>query len=188
MLGYMCEAIEIIEGCWEFAYLIPEVRSNLVYAKMGAKDPKDVLAIDGRITVVNEMPHASGRPRFGASSHMARLIITLHEHDGSIRAGINIACFPKLISHLEDAAGLSDVAIVKIDRSTEPSKTKKATEGTMSWKAREAIRLAGGKVPWIFYDTGDMGKEPIATIVGENSVQVADWVRRIAQGWVGLHR
>ncbi|MDM7934937.1 MAG: thiamine-phosphate synthase family protein, partial [Methanothrix sp.] len=73
MYGQISLALNIIEGCSEFAALIPEVRANLVYARPYARSREHVLGIDGRITVVNGMPHAAGKPRFGASSHMARL-------------------------------------------------------------------------------------------------------------------
>jgi hydroxymethylpyrimidine/phosphomethylpyrimidine kinase len=73
MYGRMAVALNILEGCQEFASIIPEVRTNLAYARANAKTRYEVLAIDGRITVVNGWPHAAGKPRFGASSHMARL-------------------------------------------------------------------------------------------------------------------
>ena len=79
MRGRLCLALDQIEECREFASLIPEVRSNLVYAKKGARTRDDVLAVDGRITVVQGMPRAAGKPRFGASSHMARLLIEFAE-------------------------------------------------------------------------------------------------------------
>ncbi len=88
MLGKMYQALEIIENCQEFASIIPEVRTNLVYSKENPQIPDDVLAIDGRITVVNGMPKAAGKPKFGASSHMARFIIECNKIDPSIKAGI----------------------------------------------------------------------------------------------------
>jgi hypothetical protein len=52
MYGRMAVALNILESCREFAALIPEVRTNLVYARPGAKTRHEVLGIDGRITVV----------------------------------------------------------------------------------------------------------------------------------------
>jgi hydroxymethylpyrimidine/phosphomethylpyrimidine kinase len=172
MLGMMWKAIEIIEECREFAMLIPEVRSNLVYAKHEAKTVDDVMAIDGRITIVNGRPHASGHPKFGASSHMARIILELMKFNPEIRSGINITCNPELISFLEDYCAANSMRIVKVDRTNEPAESRDIEGKTMSWKAREAVRLAGGDVPDIFYETGDIGKEPIITVVGKNPVEV----------------
>ena len=60
MYGRMAVAIEMLEACPEFAPLVPEVRSNMVYARRGAKGPGDVLAIDGRITVMAAGVRAAG--------------------------------------------------------------------------------------------------------------------------------
>jgi len=176
MLGMMWEAIEILESCAEFSRLIPEVRSNLVYAKSDAKTINDVMAIDGRITVVNGRPHASGRPKFGASSHMARIILELMKFNPEIRSGINIACNPELVSFLEGYCKKEGLTIVKVDRANEPADSRDVEGKTMSWKAREAVRLSGGKVPNIFYELGDVGKEPITTVVGRHPVEVSNCI------------
>ena len=96
LYGEILEAVEYIENCKEFVSILPEVRTNLVYAASDAKTPDDVVGIDGRITVLNNMPYATGKPRFGASSHMARLILELMKVDPSIRAGINFVSIPVL--------------------------------------------------------------------------------------------
>ena len=57
--GRMAMAINVIEGCPEFANLIPEVRTNLVYARTNAKTREEIMAIDGRVTVVGGRPHAA---------------------------------------------------------------------------------------------------------------------------------
>ena len=63
MRGKMAVALELIEGCEEFTALIPEVRTNLVYALPNAKTRDDVLAVDGRITVVSCLLYTSPSPR-----------------------------------------------------------------------------------------------------------------------------
>ena len=56
MSGRMMIALEEIEACREFVALIPEVRTNMVFAQPHAKTPDEVMAIDGRITIINGMP------------------------------------------------------------------------------------------------------------------------------------
>jgi len=46
MYGRMAIALEMIENCHEFKYLVPEVRSNLVFRSQ-IESRNDVLAIDG---------------------------------------------------------------------------------------------------------------------------------------------
>ncbi|MEN6444396.1 MAG: thiamine-phosphate synthase family protein [Methanoregula sp.] len=183
MLGKIHCALEQIEQCREFASLIPEVRSNLVYAKKDARTREDVLAIDGRITVVNGMPHASGKPRFGASSHMARLLIEIRKVDPSIRAGIDFANTPGLTAWLEQYCREKGWIFSVIDRRNEPEEIK-ATEGaSMPWKVHEAIRAAGGKAPKIFYETGAIGKEPVSVIVGKDPLEIANQICALARDY-----
>lgn len=173
MYGKMVVAVEHIERCKEFAELIPEVRTNLVYAKQNTQTAEDVLGIDGRITVVDGMPCAVGRPRFGASSHMARLIIELNKFDHSIRAGINFASNPELVEWLKDYCRSKGWVFSVIDRSKEPDDVKEREGASMPWKVEELIRTACGKVPKLFYETGAVGKEPVTVLVGRDPVEVA---------------
>jgi hydroxymethylpyrimidine/phosphomethylpyrimidine kinase len=185
MLGRMMVALGEIEGCREFAALIPEVRTNLVYARERAKAPGDVLAIDGRITVVEGLPRAAGRVKFGASSHMARLIIELRKKDPSVRAGIDFAWTPHLSAWLERYCREKGWVISVIDRHGEPEEIKEAEGASMPWKVAEAVRAAGGRVPKIFYETGAVGKEPVSVIVGRDPVEVAAQICEIARKYHG---
>jgi len=185
MMGRMIIAVEEIEDCWEFASLIPEVRTNLVYARERARTPEDVLAIDGRITVVDGRPRAAGRVRFGASSHMARLVIELLKVDSSMRAGIDFAWTPHLSQWLERYCREKGWVFSVIDRGGEPEEIKEVEGASMPWKVAEALRAAGGKVPKIFYETGAIGKEPVSVLVGRNPGEVADQACEIAREYHG---
>ena len=145
MFGKVHLALEMLEGCPEFARILPEVRSNLVYARARPKAPADVIAIDGRITSVEGKPKAAGRPRFGASSHMARLLIELHRVDPTVRAGINFAADPALVRWLERYAKRKGWVWSVIDRSREPKRVIEEEGASMPWKIKEAVRAAGGR-------------------------------------------
>src|SRR5512136_3109994 len=144
MHGKMRIALDLLESCKEFASLVPEVRTNLVYARKSAQSRDDVLAIDGRITVVNGMPHASGTPKLGVSSHMARLVVELQKNDPSIRAGINFANTPSLAAWLKDYCCVKGWVFSVIDRGNEPDEIRHAEGASMPWKVGEAIRAAEG--------------------------------------------
>ena len=49
MLGKMAVALNILESCQDFAPLIPEVRTNLVFARREAKTRFEVLGIEAVI-------------------------------------------------------------------------------------------------------------------------------------------
>ncbi|HMA04999.1 MAG TPA: thiamine-phosphate synthase family protein [Methanomicrobiales archaeon] len=185
MLGRMMVALGEIEGCREFAGLIPEVRTNLVYARSLAKTRDDVLAVDGRITVVEGRPRAAGRVKFGASSHMARLIIELRKVDPSVRAGIDFAWTPHLSEWLQAYCRERGWVYSVIDRRGEPEEIKEAEGASMPWKVAEAVRAAGGKVPKIFYETGAVGKEPVSVLVGRDPIEVAGQACEIARRYHG---
>lgn len=102
ILGNMVTAVNLLEKCTEFACLVPEVRVNLAHALPGASSRQDVAAVEGRITVVGRLPRASGLPAFGASDHMARLIIEIRKYDASINAGINFKCNEKIIEAVKN--------------------------------------------------------------------------------------
>ena len=161
--------------------LIPEIRTNMVYARPGARAPADVLAIDGRITVVSGMPRAAGRPRFGASSHMARLVLGIMAAHPGIRTAINFSNTPDLARWLEGYCYKNGWAFAIIDRNAEPLGTRDAEGSTMVWKAREAIRLAGKQPPKIFSDAGAFGKEPVSVIVGTDPISTAGDLCAIAR-------
>nr|WP_320161725.1 thiamine-phosphate synthase family protein [uncultured Methanoregula sp.] len=181
MHGKMAVALEQIERCREFAEIIPEVRSNLVFAREGARTREDVLAIDGRITVVSGMPHAAGKPKFGASSHMARLIIEYRKYDPSVRAGIDFANTPDMTRWLERYCTENGWAFSVIDRRNEPDEIKEAEGASMPWKVKEAVRAAGGKNPKVFYETGAVGKEPVSVLVGRDPLEIAGQICTIAE-------
>lgn len=174
MHGKMRIALDLIESCKEFASMVPEVRTNLVYARESAQSRDDVLAIDGRITVVNGMPHAAGNPRFGVSSHMARLLLELRRRDPAVRAGINFASNPSLVVWLNEYCRMKGWVFSVIDRGNEPEEVQVAEGASMPWKAAEAIREAGGRVPDLFYETGAVGKEPVTVLVGRDPISVVN--------------
>jgi thiamine-phosphate diphosphorylase len=185
MYGRMFIALNRIECCREFASIIPEVRTNLVYARPNPGSREDVLAIDGRITVVKGMPHASGLPRFGASSHMARLMVELSKTEPSFRAGIDFANDQKLAKWLEEYCREKGWVFSVIDRRKEPEEIKEAEGASMPWKVGEAIAAAGGRAPKIFYETGAVGKEPVTVLVGKDPIEVAEQACEIARSYLG---
>jgi len=181
MFGKMAMALNILEDTQDFAAIIPEVRTNLVYAREKAKTRDEVLGVEGRITVVNGFPKAAGKPRFGASSHMARLLLEIRKIDPTIRAGIDFANNPAFARWLQDYCSARGWTFSVIDRRNEPEEIREAEGASMPWKAAEAIRAAGGCVPKIFYETGAIGKESVSVLVGKDPIEVVEQVCEIAR-------
>jgi len=166
------KALRIIEERGEdVAKLIPEVQSNLAYALPPylAKGIADVVAVPGRIVNYMGRAKASGPPRPGASSHVARGILAVLELYPEYRSAINIRYIPKM----EDIASKAGLKVSWYDRREEPEDVKKKEGATIPWGVREAIKRIGS-MPDIVIDYGDFGKEPGAKIFGRDPVDVAN--------------
>ncbi len=180
VLDNLARAVQILQNCPEFSLLMPEVRVNLVYALPGAKTSDEVVAIDGRITVVRGLPHASGMPQWGASDHMARLIIEARKYDPTINAGINFKCDATVIDVVRKYCSEQGMLFGWIDRTKEPVEVAEQDGTSMPWKIKQLASDAGG-IPRLFYEGEGWGKEPLFVALGNDAVEVAGIAIEIAQ-------
>lgn len=148
--------------------LIPEVGTNIVYALPGARSRDDVAAVDGRIVRSRGTSHPVGPVTFGASDHVARIVLTTMKFDPAIRSAANIRYSRHIIRILQDLF----LELCSFDRNAEPPGTQ-----TMDWGV--AFCCKGG-VPDIIYDKGAVGKEPMVRILGENPADVANMMLKIS--------
>jgi len=183
VIGNLCLAVERLQRCREFSMLMPEVRVNIVYALPGAGKSIEAAAIDGRITVVNGFPKASGLPKWGASDHMARLIMEARKYNPEVNAGINFKCNDDIIKIVKKYARAKKLAFGWIDRTREPGEVSKADGKSMPWKIKQ---LAGrsGRVPDLFYEGDGWGKEPLFVALGNDAVSVVRTAIEIARLYV----
>jgi hydroxymethylpyrimidine/phosphomethylpyrimidine kinase len=181
MVGRLYLALEQIENCEEFSALIPEVRTNFVYASKDSTSPEDVLAVDGRITVVDKFPKAAGKIKFGVSGYMANLILEIRKHDPEIRSAIDFANSPEITDFLKDYCKGKGWIFSGIDRLSEPENIKDPDEVSASWEVSEAIQAARGKVPRIFSETGAVGKEPVSILAGKDPLEIAEQICELAK-------
>jgi len=180
VLGNLVRAVQMLQNSPEFSLLMPEVRVNLVYALPGANTPDEVVAIDGRITVVRGLPHASGMPQWGASDHMARLIIEVRKYDPTINAGINFKCDATVIDVVQKYCSEQGILFGWIDRTKEPAGVAEQDGTSMPWKIKQLASNSGG-IPKLFYEGEGWGKEPLFVALGTDAVEVAGIAIEIAQ-------
>jgi len=162
------EAVALLEGCPEARYLVPEVQMNIGMALSYATQIGDVAAIEGRIVKMTNGVKATGCPRYGVSSHVARTILAVKKFDDSKRAAINLRYGEDIIGELR-SMGLT---VSYYDRREEPPEVKVKEGGTTYWGAEQAVKRVE-KVPDVIYHLGDWGKEPIASLVGASAIEVA---------------
>lgn len=149
--------------------LIPEVGSNMGYGVLGALEPEEVAAFDGRIVRVGKSARRIGCARFGASKHVARIVLAAHRHDPRIRCALNIKYSP---ANLE-ACRRADLSTSTFDRAREPKGVS-----SMTWGVHKSIERFGG-VPDVIFDKGGVGKEPMIRLLGRSPEDVLSKLRRI---------
>ncbi|MBN1374626.1 MAG: phosphomethylpyrimidine kinase [Dehalococcoidia bacterium] len=179
ILGNVTQAMDNLRKCKDFACLMPEVRVNIVYAMPGAKTGKQVAAIEGRITVVNGFPYASGLPKWGASDHMARLVIEARKYNKSVNAGINFKCDKTIIKIVKEYARGKKLRFGWIDRTREPDDAADIDGMSIPWKVKYLIEQ-NGAVPDLFYEGDGWGKEPLFFALGSDALSVASVAGEIA--------
>jgi hydroxymethylpyrimidine/phosphomethylpyrimidine kinase len=180
ILGNLVRAINLLQDCPEFTALIPEVRVNLSCTLPGAKTPDKVAAVDGRITAVRGYPHASGLPQWGASDHMARLIIEVRRYDNTLNAGINFKCNTAIIEIVQKYGAEKGITFGGIDRTEEPEEVSGPDRSSMPWKIKQLVTKYNG-IPRLFYEGEGWGKEPLFVALGSDAVEVAGIAADIAQ-------
>lgn len=164
------EAVEIIEKNMA-PELIPEVGCNIAMGIPNASSTRDVAAVKGRIVRLKGAPHAVGSVAFGASSHIARIVLTAMRHDASMRAAMNIRYSREALVSFENIG----LKVSSFSREDEPEGV-----ATMEWGVGE-IAMREGMVPAVIYDTGGMGKEAMIRLLGRDAVEVAGRAIEIAR-------
>jgi hydroxymethylpyrimidine/phosphomethylpyrimidine kinase len=150
-----------------------------------ASGTEDVAAVEGRLVRSGSRAKACGSVRFGASGHVARVILSSISCDPEARSGMNIRFGEDVLAAVR-TLGLS---ASHFSREEEPSASK-----TMSWGTQEAIRLfkegqsAGlspsgrlESVPAVIWDRGGPGKEPMVRLLGRSASGVAKVAVEIAR-------
>ncbi len=160
------KAIEILKG-EKIGYLIPEVSSNLGYALPFAETLEDVAAFPGRIIRFRESILSLSDPEFGASKHIARIILTLMKFDSEYRSAMNIRYSKENVAKLKEKG----FRVSHFDRRFEPKRIKEKEGSSLEWGVKEVLRKST-KFPDVIYDQGDVGKEPMIRVLGRDPMEV----------------
>ena len=147
--------------------LVPEVGLNVVGATPYAEATGDTAAVEGRITKTLSGIKPNRGVRFGASSHVARFLLTAREFEPALQFAANL----RFDDAMEQALDALDWPTVEIDRSKEPAPGLEGS--TMQWAARRAFETAVS-VPYVVYDRGDVGKEAITRLLAPDAATLTD--------------
>jgi hydroxymethylpyrimidine kinase / phosphomethylpyrimidine kinase / thiamine-phosphate diphosphorylase len=178
------EVIESLHGLGQrvvrmegLAALVPEVRMNIALAAPFARDLSDVAAFEGRISRgLGGRVIIAGCPRFGASTHMARVVLTAAKINPEIRAAANI----RYAAEVLEAVRRSGLHLVTFDRADEPAEVKEREGSTLEWGTRAAMSASTDPLAVdAVADRGEMGKEPMIRILATDGETLLSKMRRI---------
>ena len=157
--------------------LLPEIQSNLGFALAAAETPDDVVAFPGRIIRLYDSITTVSPPRPGASRHIAKIILTAMKYNPAYRSAMALCYSPQLIGCIRSLC----FTVGEFDRREEPKNVKEIEGSSLEWGTKNAIEAAGGIVPDIIFDRGDVGKEPVTRVLGTSPADVAGKIIKIAQ-------
>lgn len=165
VINQIKEIYNYISQFKEVSDLIPEVRMNISGSIFNPSKNEDVAGIEGRITVIDDFPKASGEIKFGVSDHTARLILAAKKFDKSINFVMNLKYTPSLIKLIQEN---TDLEVKEFLRETQPPEIKEKEFSTMQWLIEKSVNKTG-KIPDIIWDKGSIGKEPMIRLFGKDS-------------------
>jgi len=165
-------AVEILKD-EKIGHLIPEVSSNLGYALPQADGIGDVAAFPGRIIRLRDTVATHSDPEFGASQHVANIILTVMKFDPEYCSAMNIRYSKENVAQLRRKGFL----IGHFDRRLEPKRVKEKEGSSLEWGVGEVLRRMK-KIPDFIYDEGDIGKEPMIRVLGKNPIEVVNKIAK----------
>ncbi len=159
----------------KMGHLFPEVQSNLGYALPFAACPEDVAAFPGRFIHWGKEVGKVADPEFGASRHIAKIILTAMRFDAEMRSAMNIRFGEELLIRAR-RAGLTTA---RLDRNVVPGKRKRREDSFLSWGVEGVLRKCRS-TPDMIFDRGSMGKEPMIRVLGQDPEIVVAKIIRLA--------
>ena len=148
-------------------YLFPEVQSNLGYALPFAGGIGDVAAFPGRLVRLGKEITRVADPEFGASQHIAKIILTAMAHDPEMRSAMNLRFMEEILARARKVG----LAASHFDRKEERAGVKRREGASFCWRVHRVLQKAK-KIPDIIFDRGDVGKEPMVRVFGRDPGEV----------------
>ena len=148
-----------------FAGLIPNVGSNLVECLPDATAVEDVAGVPGRIFDVKGKTTVPGDPEFGVSEHVAGVLLSTREAGVDFRAALNVRYDPDIVAALAEA-GYETIAF-----------DSEGPDDPIADAVAEQFGGGGADEPFVLYQTGGYGIEPITYVVASDAPAAATVIR-----------
>ncbi|MFO7817535.1 MAG: bifunctional hydroxymethylpyrimidine kinase/phosphomethylpyrimidine kinase [Desulfovibrionales bacterium] len=158
--------------------LVPEVGMNLAHALPFPETFEHVAAFDGRIRRTKSGRLLFGCPSFGSSTHMAKVLLSARKLNVKINCVANI----RFNTDILEAVERLNLVTAWFDRAQEPQEIKNREGSTLEWGTLEALKNhQSPELVRVIADRGEAGKEPMLRILGEDTLEVIEILRAIAE-------
>jgi predicted fused transcriptional regulator/phosphomethylpyrimidine kinase/predicted transcriptional regulator len=171
-IEHVAEAVALVERSSTFVKIMPEVSVNIAYAPEGASSTQEIVAVPGRIVRVGGAARSFMKPEYGASTHVARVLLTAMGHDPSIRSSMNVRYDPRMERALRGMK-LKPLAL---------RETHVKSESEMIASLKSALGSAKARVEAVV-DPGAPGLEPGLYLFAIDAVEVAQLGLKVARAY-----
>ncbi|MEM0075873.1 MAG: thiamine-phosphate synthase family protein [Conexivisphaerales archaeon] len=169
------EAIDRLEQSENFPKLIPEVYTNFVAAAKDARTEKDIAGIAGRIVKLRGRAKAMNRAEFGASRHLASVLLKIKSKFPYILSIMNV-CYNEGVDRSLSKLGWRIVrASMDNSRNIEADPVVSAIQEAISKLPSE---------PDAIIHTGGYGLEPATYILGRSPSEVCEKALQLADTYI----
>ena len=169
-------AVRLIEASTAFVKVMPEVSVNLAFAGKGASSAEDVIAIPGRIVRVRGLARSFMRPEYGASTHLANVLLEVRRVSPRFGAAINLRYDGRMKRVLRRLGS----NVLSIGGSYPEASDDKVVAALKAATSRDVSEFD------TVVDLGGAGVEPSLYLFAEDAVQVVRRSLRIAEAYAGM--
>lgn len=158
--------------------LIPEVGMNVARGLPWPERFRDVAAFDGRIRRTQSGCLVVGCPSFGASSHMAKVLLAGKSMNPDINCVANVRYNQAGLRAIKDLG----LPVAWFDREDEPEEVKEREGSSLEWGTLRALQEhSSPKTVKVVADGGEAGKEPMLRLLGRDCSEILDLLLRLAE-------
>jgi len=171
LVSEVAEAVKLLEASRAFVNVMPEVSVNLAFAAENADSVEDVVAIPGRIVRVKGNAKALSRPEFGASGHLARVLLLVRSRRPRLRAAVNLK-YDSRIRSLLKRLGLRTLVLGGYESSGIEDPTLRAVARTLRTASPNFVAMV---------DPGGPGVEPNTYLFTASAREAAKLAVKLAE-------
>jgi XRE family transcriptional regulator, thiamine biosynthesis regulator len=175
VVEHVDSALRSIEGSSLFVHVMPEISVNVAYAPEKAKSVEDVVAIPGRIVRVRGQARSFMRPEYGASTHLAAILLEVGRKQPAFRAAMNLR-YDDTMSRVLTKLRVEHLTIGR----AYPSGSQDKVLGALISRLSSREPLGGFEA---VVDLGGEGLEPSLYLFAEDAIKVVRRALEIARAY-----